>query len=488
MKISHSIFFSFLLILLLFSITTVINYTQYNRVKDNADFLARSSTIVRESNRFQRNLLNMLSAGRGFLLTRDSSFLETFNGTASENKATLGELNSLVDDVEQREQLKSISRLDQQWTNGFFDVFTGVHRRQKLLDVPFKKNRGEEQHNYLNDETDAFQSLQASLRKFINAEYERREVQKKVLAQKIQRTRKISFWLTLVSIVIGFLIAGALAFALSKRILSMVKMANSISAGNYAIQMADHKMDELSKLSFSLNHMAEVLEENFAALKRKNEELDQFAHIVSHDLKAPLRGISNVVLWIEEDHGNELSPKVHDYMHLIHGRLNRAENLINGILSYARIEKEAYEKEEVNVKVMVEEIIAEQIIPSGLRIDVDNRLPTIVTQKLPLMQVFSNLINNAIKYHNKQDGKVKIYSREFRDEYEFFVEDNGPGIAHNHHSKIFKIFQTLQERDSFESTGVGLSIVQKILDARKEKIMLRSEAGKGSVFSFTWKK
>ncbi len=104
------------------------------------------------------------------------------------------------------------------------------------------------------------------------------------------------------------------------------------------------------------------------------------------------------------------------------------------------------------------------------------------------MQVFSNLISNAIKYHNKPTGEIKIYSDEKADHHVFFVEDDGPGIEKTYHDKIFVIFQTLQERDSFESTGVGLAIVKKILDARKEQIMIKSEPGKGSVFSFTWSK
>jgi signal transduction histidine kinase len=104
------------------------------------------------------------------------------------------------------------------------------------------------------------------------------------------------------------------------------------------------------------------------------------------------------------------------------------------------------------------------------------------------MQVFSNLISNAIKYHNKPAGEIKIYNEDKTDHHVFFVEDNGPGIEKAYHDKIFVIFQTLQERDSFESTGVGLAIVKKILDARKEQIMIKSEPGKGSVFSFTWSK
>jgi signal transduction histidine kinase len=102
--------------------------------------------------------------------------------------------------------------------------------------------------------------------------------------------------------------------------------------------------------------------------------------------------------------------------------------------------------------------------------------------------VFSNLLNNAIKYNDKERGKVKVYCKEHTHFFEFFVEDNGPGIAPGHQSKIFKIFQTLQDRDSFESTGIGLAIIQKILDARKERISLKSGVGLGSTFSFTWKK
>ncbi len=104
------------------------------------------------------------------------------------------------------------------------------------------------------------------------------------------------------------------------------------------------------------------------------------------------------------------------------------------------------------------------------------------------MQVFSNLISNALKYHDKSKGEISIYSKDKGEYYEFFVEDDGPGIAKAYHEKIFVIFQTLQERDSFESTGVGLAIVKKILDDRKQQIRVISETDKGSVFAFTWSK
>ena len=234
--------------------------------------------------------------------------------------------------------------------------------------------------------------------------------------------------------------------------------------------------------------MAKVLEGNISLLKRKNEELDQFAHIVSHDMKAPLRGIDNVVSWIEEDHKEELSPKVADYLQLIKGRVIRGENLIQGLLSYARIGKDENHKEELNIHSLVEEVLENFALNPGTRINLSPLLPVIYSEKLPLLQIFSNLIGNAIKYNDKEEGEISVYHKEYADQWEFFVKDNGPGIGKNYHEKIFLIFQTLQERDSFESTGVGLAIVRKILDSRNEKIFVSSEPGKGSVFSFTWKK
>ena len=137
---------------------------------------------------------------------------------------------------------------------------------------------------------------------------------------------------------------------------------------------------------------------------------------------------------------------------------------------------------------MIAELLENLPSKQGLKISVSNHLPVVIAERFPLIQVFSNLISNAIKYHNKPTGEIKIYSEEKADHHVFFVEDDGPGIEKNYHDKIFVIFQTLQDRDSFESTGVGLAIVKKILDARKEQIMIKSEPGKGSVFSFTWSK
>jgi signal transduction histidine kinase len=490
MKISQLIFFGFLFILLLFSFTTYINFRQSEAVKDNAEYVTTSSNIVRQSNRFQRNILNIVSGLRGYLVTGERSFIQTYDSAVLENDAILKELQPLVsDDSAQSALLQGIVTLRQNWLEEFALPLAKAKSMSTLSDSSMRAFNRLYREQFLSAENNEIhQRLQAAIRTFINNEYSRREARKLVLASSIQETRRLSFLLTIASIVAGFVIAAWLAFTISRRILAMVGMLNTIATGNYKVRMNDRRRDELGRLSQSLDHMAGVLDENFTLLKRKNEELDQFAHIVSHDLKAPLRGIDNVISWIDEDHGQELAPKVHEYLGLVKGRIVRAENLIGGILSYARVGKEEHGKENVSVAELVNEIAGSLALASAFRIEVSPSLPVLQTERVPLLQVFQNLLSNAVKYNDKPDGLARVWHEEDGDKYRFFVSDNGPGIAPHYQQRIFVIFQTLQERDSFESTGVGLAIVKKVLDARNETITLQSTPGGGATFSFTWPK
>lgn len=490
MKISVFIFLGFLLILSMFSVTTYINFQLGEQVDENSTWLARSTVVVRQSNRFQRNLLNMVSGLRGYLLSGELYFIQAYDSAAMENKEILVELrHQMPRESIQINALNQIEDLNKDWITNFAKPLIEAKRNSTDSDsslVAFNKIYKERLNT--GAEVRMNNRLQNKLRNFINYEYSLRELRKEALDQSIQDTRQTSVLLTSFSIITGVFIAAFLAYRISTRIVHMVKMADTIASGNYEVNLNDSGKDELSKLAKSLNHMSKVLSENIALLKRKNQELDQFAHIVSHDMKAPLRGIDNVVTWIEEDHFHELSPKVKDYIELIKGRLIRAENLIRGILSYSRIGKEEIEKEEVDVNLLLYEIYETISIKDSVKIQIQPGFPVLITERIPLTQIFSNLINNAVKYHDKPNGIIKLYSFEHTDHYTFFVEDNGPGIAKNYHNKIFVIFQTLNEANSFESTGVGLAIVKKILEDRKQHIKLISEPGKGSIFSFTWPK
>lgn len=487
MKISSFILLSFIFILLLFSLTTYINFRLSEEVKENAEFLSRSTEIVRSSSRFQRNTINMVSGLRGFLLTGERYFIEAYDSAAKENEVILGEISQLSGDTSQIRLLNDIKVLHDEWV----EEYTEPLRQAKLLANIDDKNIAA--FNRLYREKAAGEKalqlrLQSKFRDFSNWEYRVRDERRAMMASSAKRSNEMAFLLTAISLVAAILIVTILIRRISRRIRKMVIMADTIASGNYNVILQDTGRDELTALAGSLNHMANELSSNISLLKEKNEELDQFAHIVSHDLKGPLRGIDNVVSWIEEDHKQELSSKVEHYLQLIKGRVIRAENLIQGILSYARIGKEMVQKERVDVNELIAEV--RDSLPDHRNTDIvlPAELPVVYTEKIPLFQVFSNLISNAIKYNDKERGEVRIYHKDLGDKFEFFVSDNGPGISEQYHKRIFVIFQTLKERDSFESTGVGLAIVKKILDKRNETINLQSKPGDGATFSFTWSK
>lgn len=425
-------------------------------------------------------------------MTGEEYLLQSYNTIVAENKNLFLEIKSIsATSAVQSAKIAEIDRLYQVWIL-FYEAAISVSVAAKTTEpgsisrapIPAKVPR----INESKQQEQIYNNMQLGFTQLRNSEYANREEKRKILEDSEYQTKLISIVLTAFSIVIGFIVAYLLARHISRRIKTMVSMAESIARGNYEAQVESTGKDELGKLSHSLNHMAETLSENISQHERKNRELDQFAHIVSHDLKAPLRGIDNVVTWIEEDHGKELPPRVNEYLDLIKGRIVRLENLIQGILSYALIGREVHPKEKVKVQELVEEIFENLPVKPGLRLDIPAELPVITTDKVPLSQVLTNLMSNGVKYHDKPEGFLRVTCVDQTDHYLFCVADNGPGIAGIYHDKIFVIFQTLQDRDSFESTGVGLAIVKKILDDRKERIIVTSNPGQGVQFDFTWGK
>ena len=247
---------------------------------------------------------------------------------------------------------------------------------------------------------------------------------------------------------------------------------------NLALQS---KTEDLMRLNRMLTNALEALEQ-------RNQELDQFAYVTSHDLKAPLRAIANLATWIEEDLGNNLPDENKEQFELLKNRVHRMEGLINGLLEYSRIGRTRQATETVDVGVLIAEI-TDSLSPLGkFTIETTSDMPVFQTKRVLLFQVLSNLINNAIKHHNRSDGQVQVSVRDLGNFYEFTVADDGPGIDPAYHRKVFTIFQTLRPRDDLESTGIGLSLVKKTVTAEGGKIMLESEAGQGAVFRFTWPK
>ena len=231
-----------------------------------------------------------------------------------------------------------------------------------------------------------------------------------------------------------------------------------------------------------------LLTDTMTQLEQRNQELDQFAYVTSHDLKAPLRAIANLATWIEEDIGDGLPAENVEQFELLKNRVHRMEGLINALLKYSRVGRKQQSKERVDVGDLLNDIV-DSLSPTGaFSIEIDSNMPVLETRKVPLNQVFSNLVGNAVKHHDRLDGKVVVQAYEHQDTYEFVVTDDGPGIDAAYHQKIFTIFQTLRARDDLEGAGIGLSIVKKTVEAEGGQISLVSSVGKGATFRFTWPK
>ncbi len=255
----------------------------------------------------------------------------------------------------------------------------------------------------------------------------------------------------------------------------------------YGIMTHAVEVTEQVRARQEIEKKAEELAHLTATLERTNKDLDQFAYVASHDLKAPLRGIATLAEWVEEDIGEQISDESREHLHLLRGRVYRMEALINGILQYSRAGR-SEDIELINVADLLSESIELLSPPPQVKIIVGSEMPTVAGEKVPLQQVFMNLINNAIKYADRPDVLINVNVREYQKYYEFSVADNGQGIAPEYQEKIWGIFQRLEARDKIEGAGIGLSVVKKIIESRGGRIWVESEVGAGATFYFTWLK
>lgn len=224
-------------------------------------------------------------------------------------------------------------------------------------------------------------------------------------------------------------------------------------------------------------------EELLISLEKQNQSLNEYAHIVSHDLKSPLRSIHSLITWIKEDNGQNFNEKTNDYFSLIQKKVEKMNHLIQGILTYSKIDKIKILKENVDLNDLVNNIINMIFIPSNIEIIIKNKLPIIRNDMFRMQQLFQNLISNAINFNDKPTGTVEIDFVEKEYQFVFSVKDNGVGISNKNQEKIFQIFESVNNDD--KSGGIGLSIVKRILDNSNEKIWVESQEDSGTTFYFT---
>lgn len=238
----------------------------------------------------------------------------------------------------------------------------------------------------------------------------------------------------------------------------------------------------------TINQQSSAMEDMVEALQRSNDELQKFAYVASHDLKSPMRAIDNIAQWLEEDLGDHFDEKSKNHMKNLHGRVARMNKLLDDLLEYSRAGRVTKSYEIVPLETIITNITNLLDVPPHIKVSCDESIKKIELPTMPLSQVFQNLVDNAVKHHNKDVGNITITGGEEGSFYRFSVTDDGPGIDEAYHSKIFEIFQTLKPRDEVEGCGMGLALIKKIIEMHQGSITVQSRVGEGTSFTFTWPK
>jgi PAS domain S-box-containing protein len=248
---------------------------------------------------------------------------------------------------------------------------------------------------------------------------------------------------------------------------------------------ADRDITERKKAEKAMEKLNADLETTVAQLSRSNRQLRDFAYLAAHDLKTPLRGIGMLAQWLSEDYRGKFDDAGQRQIDLLVKRVERMDKLIDAVLVYSTIARNKQNERKVDLNLLLNVVLADIKPPQNIKINVNNDLPTIICDEKQIAQVFYNLLSNAVNFMNKSEGLINVDCNEEGDFLQFSVSDNGPGIEPQHFDRIFRLFQTLNDRDQYETTGAGLALAKKIVELYDGRIWLTSTVGVGSTFFFT---
>ena len=234
-----------------------------------------------------------------------------------------------------------------------------------------------------------------------------------------------------------------------------------------------------------------ILKDTILKLEEKNQELEHFTAIAAHDLKSPLIGISSIIKLFLNNYDSKNDTEIQGMLKLVEKSTNKLRRMIDGLLEYNHNENDTNEnKTNINTHILIDDITNVFGFENDLRMNLKTTLNEICVNRASIDQILINLISNSIKYNDKEYVEIDLGISETEDYYDFYVSDNGPGIAPIHHEKIFKMFEVLTAKDKFGQTGngIGLATVKKIVEKRGGTISVESEVGTGAKFIFSFEK
>lgn len=270
--------------------------------------------------------------------------------------------------------------------------------------------------------------------------------------------------------------------------------AQKLYEGDYSSRIFVHNRNETGKICVLINKIADQhlsleqqLDDKTKELERTTKSLDNFAYVVSHDLKAPFNSIKSISELLRLEYGEKFDESGKELLNFIDIKVNEMDRLLMGILLYSRVRQSEEKVEHVELNSEVKKVIEEVNPPDHIQVTIENDLPFLNIERELIHKVFFNLIDNAVRYMDKKNGRVQIGSDSHDQLHTFYVKDNGKGIQSKYFDKIFNIFYMIREEDNGEhaGNGVGLSIVKKVIEYKGGQIWVDSEPGLGSTFFFT---
>jgi len=325
------------------------------------------------------------------------------------------------------------------------------------------------------------------------------------LALKQREFQVASHWISLVTIVMGVLAGFAIRRVVVRPLEAIAATLGKLADGEEreqipctdrhdevgemarAAEVFRRKNEETKQLLAETQRLAQAHEDMIGDLERTNSELDNFANVASHDLKAPLRAISCLSEWIEEDLPGDLPESVGKHLVSLRAKTARMGRLLNDLLAYSRASREEVQWSTVDLKTLGRDVWNLAGFPQGMEFTIEGDDASIETARVPLEQVLGNLFSNAVKHHDRPDGRIELRITRRAGYVELRVEDDGPGIPAEHRARVFEVFRTLKRRDDVEASGIGLALVKKHCEGLGGTVEIESAAGgRGCVFVVHW--
>ncbi|HVV84586.1 MAG TPA: ATP-binding protein [Kofleriaceae bacterium] len=426
----------------------------------------RASRIREQARRLVTDLYTVETSQRGFLLTDDASYLD--GGDAARDDA-----DHALDELQRSAPLELAPTVTM--------VAGAVHAKMVEMSASIALARAGQRGAALAAVRTGL-GQRAMVRSLAGLDDIIAALSAVEVAQ--DRQRRAAARTTVTVIVVGSVVA-VLALVVGITSLRRRTLERARAMAEVQQQSAENERRRVA-LSQALGQLAMVNQ----ALAHSNRDLDQFAYVASHDLKAPLRGIASLATWIEEDLGDRLDDEIAQHLRLLRSRVERLELLIEGILAYSRAGRAGTPAAPVDIGAQLGKVIELLAPPEEVRIVVaSDRWPTITTVAVQLEQVWMNLIGNAIKHGRRPTGEGHVQVRCLGCEagsWHFCVEDDGPGIAPEFRDRIFGMFQRLQSRDEVEGAGIGLAVVRKLVTAHSGKVWAEAPPSGGTAMHFTW--